>query len=104
MMTSLETIGRRSILRSAVRGLGAAMLTAGTSGCAPGEPNAPMPPQDMSTSPSPQDTPVPGVGQRILVRGEETRDAGPVIEAWLRRTRLLQSPSRPGWPVEGLQL
>ena len=67
MMTSTETIGRRSVLRSAVRGLGAAMLAAGTSGCAPGERNASMPSQERATSPSAQDTPVPEAGQRILL-------------------------------------
>jgi flavodoxin len=35
------------------------------------------------------------IGEGLAVRGEETRDAGPAIEAWLRRTRLLQSRSRP---------
>lgn len=67
MITSVETIGRRSVLRSAVRGLGAAMLTAVTSGCGPGEWNAPMPPQETTTSSSAQDTPGHGEGRRVLL-------------------------------------
>lgn len=31
------------------------------------------------------------IGEGLAVRGEETRDAGPPVEAWLRRTGLLQS-------------
>ena len=67
MITSLESMGRRSVLRSAVSGLGAAVLAAGTSGCAPGGRNAPMSPQELATSPSAQDTPVPGQGGRVLL-------------------------------------
>jgi flavodoxin len=52
MITNHRTIGRRSVLRPAVNGLGAAMITIGTSGCAPGGWNAPMPAQDTSRSPS----------------------------------------------------
>ena len=67
MIPSPETISRRSVLRSAVSGLGAAMITAGTSGCAPEERNAPMPSQDTAASPSMQDTPEPGEGRRVLL-------------------------------------
>ena len=35
------------------------------------------------------------IGEGLAVRGEETLDAGPAVESWLRRTRLLQSRSRP---------
>jgi flavodoxin len=66
MITSVET-SRRSVLRSAVSGLGAAMIAAGTSGCTPGERNAPMRPQETATSPSTQDTPVPADGRRVLL-------------------------------------
>ncbi len=31
------------------------------------------------------------IGEGLAVRGEETRDAGPAIETWLRQTRLLRS-------------
>lgn len=58
MTTNLRTMGRRSVLRSAVAGFGAAMITAGTSGCAPKERNIPMP----------QSSPGPGhVGRQILL-------------------------------------
>jgi flavodoxin len=43
------------------------MITAGTSGCAPEERNAPLPSQDTATLPSTQDTPEPGEGRRILL-------------------------------------
>ena len=35
------------------------------------------------------------IGEGLAVRGEETLDAGPAVESWLRRTRLLQGRSRP---------
>jgi flavodoxin len=67
MIPSPETIGRRSALRSAGGGLGAAMIAAGTSGCAPDERNAVLHSQDTAMSPSPQDTPEPGEGRRVLL-------------------------------------
>lgn len=67
MFTSSEAICRRSVLRSAVSGLGAAVITAGTSGCAPGERNAPMSSQETATSPSEQGTPEPREGRRPLL-------------------------------------
>lgn len=67
MITSLEIIGRRPVLRSAVSGLGAAMIALGTSGCDPGERNAPMPPQDTARSPSAHDTPEPREDRRVLL-------------------------------------
>ncbi|HEX9086806.1 MAG TPA: flavodoxin [Arthrobacter sp.] len=35
------------------------------------------------------------IGEGLAVRGEEVRDAGPAIEAWLRRIGLLQNRPRP---------
>jgi len=35
------------------------------------------------------------IGEGLAVRGEETRDAAPAVETWLRQTRLLQSRSSP---------
>ena len=43
MTANLQTMSRRSVLRSAVAGLGAVMITAGTSGCAPEERNTLVP-------------------------------------------------------------
>lgn len=56
MSNRQRTIGRRSVLRSAVTGLGAATIATGTSGCAPGGPNASVPAQDTARSPSTQGT------------------------------------------------
>ncbi|GIU57432.1 flavodoxin [Arthrobacter sp. NicSoilC12] len=67
MNTSPETIGRRSVLRSALSGLGAAMITAGIPGCRPGEQDAPLPPQVMANSPSAQITPEPRESRRVLL-------------------------------------
>ena len=52
MTTNPRTMGRRSILRSAVTGLGAAVITSGISGCASAERKAPMPSQNTAVSPS----------------------------------------------------
>ena len=49
MTTDRRIFGRRTVLRSAVTGLGAATLTAGTSGCAPGERDAAKPAQQTAS-------------------------------------------------------
>ena len=67
MTMNHRTIDRRSVLRTAVTGLGAAMITAGTSGCATGERNARMPAQETAPSLSVQDTPSPRENGRILL-------------------------------------
>ena len=45
MTTNPRSPGRRSVLRSAVTGLGAAVITTATSACAPGDQGAPTPAQ-----------------------------------------------------------
>ncbi|WP_018773264.1 flavodoxin [Arthrobacter sp. 131MFCol6.1] len=67
MNTSLEPLARRAVLRSAVSGLGAAMITAGISGCGPREQDAPMPLQEPATSPSAQITPGARERRRVLL-------------------------------------
>lgn len=80
MNTSPETVGRRSALRSALSGLGAAMITAGISGCRPVEQDTPMPPQVTANSPSAQITPEPRKSRRVLLayfsRAGENYDYG----------------------------
>ena len=80
MNTSPETVGRRSALRSALSGLGAAMITAGTSGCRPVEQDTPMPPQVTANSSSAQITPEPRKSRRVLLayfsRAGENYDYG----------------------------
>ncbi|UVJ38923.1 flavodoxin [Arthrobacter sp. CJ23] len=66
MSTKQRTVGRRSILRSAVTGLGAAMITTATSGCAPGERNAPMRAEEAAV-PSAQGTASPREGRQVLL-------------------------------------
>jgi flavodoxin len=67
MTTNQWTIGRRSVLRSAVAGLGAAVITTGTSGCAPEQRNPPMPSQNTAVSPSAQSAPGDRQNRRILL-------------------------------------
>ncbi|WP_459385014.1 flavodoxin [Arthrobacter humicola] len=80
MNTSPETVGRRSALRSALSGLGAAMITAGTSGCRPVEQGTPMPPPVTANSSSAQITPEPRKSRRVLLayfsRAGENYDYG----------------------------
>ncbi|MCI0143022.1 hypothetical protein KNN17_15760 [Arthrobacter bambusae] len=82
MPTKLQAIGRRIVLRSAVTGLGAAMIAAGTASCSTGAPNNTMTPQ-RETQPA-QTTPVPGGnGARVLLAyfsraGENYHDGGRV--------------------------
>jgi flavodoxin len=59
MTTNQSNIGRRSVLRSAVTGLGAALITTEASGCAPGEGNTSSPVQDTARPPSAQGTVAP---------------------------------------------
>ena len=56
MTPNQRNIGRRSVLRSAVTGLGAALITTEASGCAPGERNTSSPVQDTARPPSAQGT------------------------------------------------
>ncbi len=67
MTTNQRAIGRRSILRSAVAGLGAAMITIGTSGCAPEERNPRMPAQNTAVSPSARSAPGARQNRRVLL-------------------------------------
>ncbi len=67
MTADPRTMGRRSVLRSAVTGLGAAVITAGISGCAPTEPTAPAPGQGTATPPSPQGIPGRQKRRRVLL-------------------------------------
>lgn len=67
MIISPGTLGRRSVLRSAVTGLGAAMVTGATSGCAPGDQGASTPAQDSAGTAPALGTPGPGNGRRILL-------------------------------------
>lgn len=63
MSSTQSSIGRRSVLRSAVTGLGAALITTEASGCATGERNTSLPEQDTSMPPTVQ----PAVGPRNKV-------------------------------------
>lgn len=56
MSSTQSNIGRRSVLRSAVTGLGAALITTEASGCATGERNTSSPVQDTARPPSAQGT------------------------------------------------
>lgn len=56
MSSTQSNIGRRSVLRSAVTGLGAALITTEASGCATGERNTSSPVQDAARPPSEQGT------------------------------------------------
>lgn len=82
MPTNLQTIGRRIVLRSAVTGLGAAMIAAGTSSCSTGAPDTTMTPQ-RETQPA-QTKPGAGAnGARVLLAyfsraGESYHDGGRV--------------------------
>ena len=67
MSANPRTMGRRSFLSSAVTGLGATVITAGTSGCAPAERNALAPGQGTTAPPSPQGIPGPQKRRRVLL-------------------------------------
>jgi hypothetical protein len=67
MTINQRTIGRRSVLRSAVTGLGAAMITTGISGRGQEERNAPMPSRNTALPGSAQGTPRPRHNRRVLL-------------------------------------
>lgn len=67
MTTNRRAVGRRSILRSAAAGLGAAMITAAATGCAPEERNPPMPAQEPVVPPSAQSAPGAQQQRRVLL-------------------------------------
>ena len=59
MITTPGTPGRRSVLRSAVAGLGAAVVTTATSACAPGDQEPPRPRESQPALTLPWAPPVP---------------------------------------------
>lgn len=65
MTKNQRIVGRRSVLRTAITGLGAAMVTAGISGCAVED--SAQPAQATPTLPSAQNTPAQGGNGRILL-------------------------------------
>ena len=65
MTKNQRTVGRRSVLRTAITGLGAAMVTAGISGCAVED--SAQPAQETPPSPNAENTPAQRGNGHILL-------------------------------------